>query len=134
MAHQSSGKPCAEAEPPAVQHEHGGEGDSTSAPDEHQVSPLTYGKVFGAIPRVTGVNTPNINDRIAKKWGLPEVTSSSEFRKIYTDGRAALRYSNTSLVQLWCRWFGRFKCLFKSLLLSQPQRQHNLNTAVGLDI
>ena len=55
------------------------------------VSPLTFGKVFGAITRVTAVNTPNINDRIAKRWGLPEVASSVKFKKIYSDGRATMR-------------------------------------------
>lgn len=95
MASQSSGKSCGKA---AVQREHAGvgDGDSASSPTGHQGSPLTYGKVYGAIPRVTGVNTPNINERIAKKWGLPEVSSSSEFRKVYTDGRALLRYSRNS--------------------------------------
>ena len=56
-----------------------------------RMSPLTYGKVFGAIPRVTGVNTPNINQRIAKPWGLPLVNSSVDFKKVYVEGRAALR-------------------------------------------
>ena len=56
-----------------------------------RMSPLTYGKVFGAIPRVTDVNTPNINQRIAKPWGLPLVNSSVDFKKVYVEGRAALR-------------------------------------------
>ena len=56
-----------------------------------KMSPLTYGKVFGAIPRVTGVNTPNINQRIAKPWGLPLVNSSVDFKKVYVEGRATLR-------------------------------------------
>ena len=88
MASQSSGKPPVQREQGGVGH-----GDSDSSAAGHQASPLTYGKVFGVIPRVTGVNTPNINERIAKKWGLPEVASSSEFRKVYTEGRATLRYS-----------------------------------------
>ena len=54
-------------------------------------SPLTFGKVFGAIPRVTGVNTPNINQKIAKPWGLPLVGSSADFKKIYVDGRTTMR-------------------------------------------
>ena len=33
--------------------------------------PLTYGKVFTAIPRLTKVNTPNINNKISQVWGLP---------------------------------------------------------------
>ena len=46
----------------------GGDGDPLEPdrgepPELHKQSrhspPLTYGKVFGAIPRVTGVNTPN---------------------------------------------------------------------------
>jgi hypothetical protein len=73
---QSAGDAGVEAEPPD--------------PDHH--SPLTYGKVFTAIPRVTGVNTPNINSRIAEKWGLPFVKNSGAFRKSYIDGRETLRY------------------------------------------
>ena len=60
-------------------------------PGQATVSPLTFGKVFGAIPRVTAVNTPNINNRIAQRWGLPAVDSSEEFRKIYSEGRATMR-------------------------------------------
>ena len=55
-----------------------------------KLSPLTYDKVFGAIPRVTGVNPPNINQRIAKPWGLPLVNSAVDFKKVYVEGRAAL--------------------------------------------
>ena len=55
-------------------------------------SPLTFGKVFGAIPRVTQVNTPNINQRISEVFGLPTVRSSEEFRKSYVEGRDVLRY------------------------------------------
>ena len=65
-----------------------------------KLSPLTYGKVFGAIPRVTGVNTPNINQRIAKPWGLPLVNSSVDFKKVYVEGRAALRYNIFSWFKL----------------------------------
>ena len=68
-----------------------GAGGAVPGPGQATVSPLTFAKVFGAIPRVTGVNTPNINDRIAKRWGLPEVASSGEFKKIYTDGRETMR-------------------------------------------
>ena len=46
--------------------------------------------MFGAIPRVTGVNTPNINQRTAKPWGLPLVNSSVDFKKVYVEGGAAL--------------------------------------------
>ena len=54
-------------------------------------SPLTYGKVFGAIPRVTQVNTPNINQLISQVWGLPQVSSSQKFRSSYEEGRDVLR-------------------------------------------
>ena len=60
--------------------------------DPSRQSPLTFGKVFGAIPRVTQVNTPNINQRISDVFGLPTVTSSEEFRKSYVEGRDVLRY------------------------------------------
>ena len=63
----------------------------TAAPNSH-LSPLTFGKVYLALPRVTGVNTPNINAKIAKPWGLPSVPNAAEFKKIYVDGRATLRY------------------------------------------
>ena len=96
MTSESFGKPQVEAGPSAEQHSGVANRDSGSSETGSRVSPLTFGKVFGEIPRVTGVNTPNINDRIARKWGLPEVTSSVEFRKVYTDGRAALRYSRIS--------------------------------------
>ena len=52
-------------------------GEPPQLPKQSRHSPLTYGKVFGAIPRVTGVNTPNINDKIAQKWGLPPVDDSN---------------------------------------------------------
>ena len=61
-------------------------------PDPAHHSPLTYGKVFDAIPRVTGVNTPNINSRISEKWGLPLLKNSGAFRKSYIEGRETLRY------------------------------------------
>jgi hypothetical protein len=35
---------------------------------------------------------PNINSRIAEKWGLPFVKNSGAFRKSYIDGRETLRY------------------------------------------
>ena len=54
-------------------------------------SPLTFGKVFTAIPRVTAINTPNINRRISQVWGLPALESSTEFKKIYASGRDELR-------------------------------------------
>ena len=55
-------------------------------------SPLTYGKVFGAIPRMTKViNTPIINQRISAAFGLPALSNSTEFKKIYSSGREALR-------------------------------------------
>ena len=71
-----------------------------------KLSPLTYGKVYGAIPRVTGVNTPNINQKIAKPWGLPLVNSSVDFKKVYVEGRAALRYYLQSEAQ--CSYKLRF--------------------------
>ena len=56
------------------------------------VSPLTYGKVFGAIPRMTkAVNTPVINQRISATFGLPALVNSFEFKKIYSSGRDVLR-------------------------------------------
>ena len=64
--------------------------------EEPAKSPLTFGKVFGAIPRVTGVSTPNINEKIAKPWNLPAVSNSAEFKKSYVDGRAKLRYVNSN--------------------------------------
>ena len=67
-------------------------GEPPDLPQQSRYSPLTYGKVFGAIPRVTGVNTPNINDRIAQKWGLPPVDNSEVFKKNYVEGREMLRY------------------------------------------
>ena len=66
-------------------------GSSAQPATRTNLSPLTFGKVFGAIPRVTGVNTPNINHKIAKLWGLPPVDNSAEFKRIYVDGRAILR-------------------------------------------
>ena len=62
-----------------------------SGPDLPHQSPLTFGKVYLALPRVTGVNTPNINSKIAEKWGLPCVKNSEEFRKNYVEGRDVLR-------------------------------------------
>ena len=66
-------------------------GSSAQPATRTNLSPLTFGKVFGLIPRVTGVNTPNINHKIAKLWGLPPVDNSAEFKRIYVDGRAILR-------------------------------------------
>ena len=55
-------------------------------------SPLTYGKVFGAIPRMTkAINTPVINSRISDMFGLPHLSSSKDFKKVYSDGREVLR-------------------------------------------
>ena len=55
-------------------------------------SPLTFGKVFLAIPRMTkAINTPVINTRIAEVFGLPPLKSSSEFKTIYSEGREVLR-------------------------------------------
>ena len=55
-------------------------------------SPLTYGKVFGAIPRMSkAINTPVINSRIADVFGLPHLANSSDFKKVYSDGREVLR-------------------------------------------
>ena len=54
-------------------------------------SPLTFGKVFTAIPRVTAITTPNINKRISQVWGLPALENSKEFKKIYATGRDELR-------------------------------------------
>ena len=56
-------------------------------------SPLTYGKVFGAIPRMTkAINTPVINSRISDVFGLPHLSSSKDFKRVYSDGREVLRY------------------------------------------
>ena len=55
-------------------------------------SPLTYGKVFGAIPRMTkAINTPTINQRISAAFGLPALRNSTDFKRIYSSGREALR-------------------------------------------
>ena len=73
-----------------------GAGGDTEGGAAH-VSPLTFGKVFQAIPRMTkAINTPIINIRIAQAFGLPNIDSSSEFKKIYSDGREALRLVNAS--------------------------------------
>ena len=66
-------------------------GEPPGVPRQTRHSPLTYGKVFGALPRVTGVNTPNINGKIAQKWGLPPVVDSKGFKKSYVEGREMLR-------------------------------------------
>ena len=104
MASQSSGKPHVQAGASAAQHDSVVDSESGRTESGCHASPLTYGKVFGEIPRVTGVNTPNINDRIAKKWGLPEVASSVEFRKVYTDGRTAMRYGRISYARIQRYW------------------------------
>ena len=58
-----------------------------------QDSPLTYGKVFSMIPRMTKtINTPVINQRISEVFGVPALETSSEFKKIYSSGREALRW------------------------------------------
>ena len=54
-------------------------------------SPLTYAKVYSALPRVGSCKTPDINQKIARPWGLPAVKTSEGFKKIYTEGRKALR-------------------------------------------
>ena len=55
-------------------------------------SPLTFGKVFLATPRMTkAINTPVINTRIAEVFGLPPLKSSAEFKTIYSEGREVLR-------------------------------------------
>ena len=98
MASQSAGVPSKDSQardcpPGAVPHEVvGGDGNRAVLGLNLTVSPLTFGKVFGAIPRVTSVNTPNINELISKRWGLPEVASSNDFKKIYIEGRATMRY------------------------------------------
>ena len=90
--------PSNSGEPPLPPHPHAGGDSSTSGveeppePDPPHQSPLTFGKVFVAIPRVNGVNTPNINSKIAEKWGLPCVQNSEEFRRSYVEGRENLRY------------------------------------------
>ena len=66
-------------------------GDSSGAGGD-QDSPLTYGKVFSMIPRMTKtINTPVINQRISEVFGVPALETSSEFKKIYSSGREALR-------------------------------------------
>ena len=73
----------------------GDEGDDgTAIPGDRaaRVSPLTYGKVFGAIPRMSkSINTPVINQRVSDVFGLPSLSSSTEFKKIYAEGREVLR-------------------------------------------
>ena len=65
-------------------------GDGDECADS--ASPLTYGKVFGAIPRMTkAINTPTINQKISVVFGLPALDNSMEFKKIYSSGREALR-------------------------------------------
>ena len=67
-------------------------GDDDGIERAARVSPLTYGKVFGAIPRMSkSINTPVINQRVSDVFGLPPLTSSSEFKKIYSEGREVLR-------------------------------------------
>ena len=67
-------------------------GADTGGDGAAHVSPLTYGKVFGAIPRMSkAINTPVINIRIAQAFGLPSLSSSSGFKKIYSSGREVLR-------------------------------------------
>lgn len=58
------------------------------------ISPLTCGKVFQIIPRVNKINTPLINDRISKRFGLPEVSSSAGFKTEYCKKRDELRRVN----------------------------------------
>ena len=91
MASKSSDDPSQPVKP-AGDAVHGG-GPPGHSEAQARTSPLTYQKVFSEIPRVTGVNTPNINDKIAKPWNLTPVTNSTKFKKAYVDGRSVLRYS-----------------------------------------
>ena len=74
-----------------------GQGSSENEPPDHPElptptqSPLTYGKVFLALPRVTNCKTPEINSKIANLWNLPPVTDSKKFKASYQEGRDVLR-------------------------------------------
>ena len=73
-------------------------GDGDECADS--ASPLTYGKVFGAIPRMTkAINTPTINQKISVVFGLPALDNSMEFKKIYSSGREALRQVQSNSTQ-----------------------------------
>ena len=68
-----------------------GSNGNTGEKDDH-ASPLTFGKVFNLIPRMTkAMNTPVINQRISAAFGLPVLENSLEFKKIYASGRDILR-------------------------------------------
>ena len=75
---------------------HGGVGDPPEEPPDHPSlptkSPLTYGRVYLELPRVTSCKTPDINTKIAKPWGLQPVQNSKVFKATYKEGREALRY------------------------------------------
>ena len=58
------------------------------------VSPLTCSKVFDIIPCVNKISTPVINDSISKRFGLPQVSSSSAFKIEYCKKRDELRRVN----------------------------------------
>ena len=57
-------------------------------------SPLTCAKEFQIIPRVTKINTPDINVKISKRFGLPSVANSSAFKAEYCKKREELRKVN----------------------------------------
>ena len=59
--------------------------------DSPTMSPLTYGNFFDSIKKITACKTPEINNKIAKPWGLPLVKNSSEIRQLYQEGRNAIR-------------------------------------------
>ena len=81
-------------------------------------SPLTYGKVFGAIPRMTkAINTPVINSRISDVFGLPHLTSSRDFKKVYSDGRDILRYTQSLLSDSSISYTLHSECLLPKYFL-----------------
>ena len=55
-------------------------------------SPLTYNKVFLALPRLSNCKTPEINSKIAKPWSLQPVQDRTQFKTIYKEGRDSIRY------------------------------------------
>ena len=61
-----------------------------SIPAAPSISPLTFGKVLDALPRISNCKTPDINDKIAKRWGLKPVENSDAFKAKYREGREAL--------------------------------------------
>ena len=68
------------------------EGPADPAELPPRKSPLTYAKVYALLPRVGSCKTPDINQKIARPWGLPQLKSREEFKIIYTEGRKALRF------------------------------------------